>query len=82
MSVAGPPGPITMADRPSSSTTYWVARRKAEVLAAIDGRLLGLEDTCQRDRLSNEKLDGWQRTLDRAGIPGLQFMKMRQYQRP
>src|SRR3546814_9923769 len=43
-SVAGPLGPITMADLPSSSTTYWVARRKAEVLAAIDSGLLGIED--------------------------------------
>ena len=76
-SVAGPLGPITMADLPSSSTTYWVARRKAEVLAAIDGGLLGIEDACQRYRLSEEELDGWRRTLERAGIPGLRVTKMR-----
>ncbi|MGV1682375.1 DUF1153 domain-containing protein [Sphingopyxis sp. NJF-3] len=70
-----------MADLPSSSTTYWVARRKAEVLAAIDGGLLGLEDACRKYRLSEEELDGWRRTLDRAGIPGLRVTKMRQYRR-
>jgi hypothetical protein len=68
-----------MADLPSSSTTYWVARRKAEVLAAIDGGLLGIEDACQRYRLSEEELDGWRRTLERAGIPGLRVTKMRRY---
>ncbi|GAO77496.1 hypothetical protein SC1_00787 [Sphingopyxis sp. C-1] len=73
VSVAGPLGPVTLADLPSSSTTYWVARRKAELLAAIDGGLLGLEDACRRYRLSEEELDGWRRTLDRAGIPGLRI---------
>jgi len=66
-----------MADLPSSSTTYWVARRKAEVLAAIDGGLLGIEDACQRYRLSEEELDGWRSTLERAGLPGLRVTKMR-----
>jgi len=75
-SVAGPLGPITMADLPSSSTIYWVARRKAELLAAIDGGLLGLEDARQRYRLSDDELDGWRRTLDRAGIPGLRITKI------
>lgn len=81
ISVAGPLGPVTMADLPSSSTIYWVARRKAEVLAAIDGGLPGLEDACRKYRLSEEELDGWRRTLDRAGIPGLRVTKMRQYRR-
>lgn len=77
VSVAGPLGPVTMADLPSSSTIYWVARRKAELLAAIDGGLLGLKDACQRYRLSEEELDGWRRMLDRAGIPGLRVTKLR-----
>src|SRR3546814_7615643 len=53
-SVAGPLGPITMADLPSSSTTYWVARRKAEVLAAIDSGLLGIEDACRSEEHTSE----------------------------
>ena len=75
-SVAGPLGPVTMEDLPSSSTTYWVARRKAEVLAAIEGGLLDLEEACQRYRLSREELAGWRRMLDRAGMPGLRITKM------
>src|SRR3546814_17483570 len=69
-SVAGPLAPITMADLSSSSTTYWVARRKAEVLAAIDSGLPGIGDACQRSRLSEGELDGWRRSPRSAGTPG------------
>lgn len=74
-SVGGPLGPVTMDDLPSSSTTYWVARRRAEVLAAIDGGLLDIEDACARYRLSGEELDAWRQTIARAGIPGLRITK-------
>ena len=78
-SVAGPLGPVTMDDLPSSSTTYWTARRKAEVLAAIDGGLLHMEEACERYLLSREEVGAWRRTLDRAGIPGLRITKMQRY---
>lgn len=78
-SVPGPVGPITMADLPSSCDTYWVARRKAELLAAIDGGLIGLEHACHKYRLSREEIDSWRRTLDRSGVPGLRVTKMRRH---
>lgn len=80
-SVAGPLGPITIDDLPSSSTTYWVARRKAEVLAAIDGGLLDLLEACQRYRLSHEELAAWRGTLYRAGMPGLRVTKRSRHRR-
>lgn len=70
-SVAGPVGPLTIDDLPAPTATYWVARRKAELLAAIDGGLIGLEEAGIRYRLSGEELQSWRRTLERAGIPGL-----------
>ncbi|WP_447929876.1 CtrA inhibitor SciP [Sphingopyxis fribergensis] len=72
-SVAGPLGPVTMDDLPSSSTTYWTARRKAEVLAAIDGGLMDFQEACARYSLSSEELGAWRRLLDRAGVPGLRI---------
>ena len=72
-SVAGPLGPVTVDDLPSSSTTYWTARREAEVLAAIDGGLMAFEEACERYRLSREELAAWRRMLDRAGVPGLRI---------
>lgn len=75
----GPFGPLTLDDLPPSSTAYWVSRRKAEVLAAIDGELLGLEEACARYRLSGEELASWRRSLDRAGIPGLRVTRLQHY---
>jgi hypothetical protein len=66
-----------MEDLPSTTAAYWVARRKAELLAAIDGGLIGLDEACKRYRLSGEELESWRRTLDRAGIPGLRVTKTR-----
>jgi len=74
--VLGPIGPLTMADLPSSATTYWVSRRKAEVLAAIDGGLLDAEDACTQYRLSQEELESWRTAVDRAGVPGLRLTKL------
>ena len=78
-SVAGPLGPLTIDDLPSSCTTYWVSRRKAEVLAAIDGGMLALEDACKRYRLSAEELAAWRRSIDRAGVPSLRITRTREY---
>lgn len=78
-SVMGPLGPLTLEDLPSSATTYWVSRRKAEVLAAIDGGMLSTEEACARYRLSLEELASWRRSIDRAGIPGLRITRLQQY---
>jgi hypothetical protein len=76
-SVAGPLGPVTIGDLPSTSTTYWVARRKAELLAAIDGGLIEIEVACETYRLSREELSAWRHARDRAGVPGLRVNRIR-----
>lgn len=62
-----------------AGTIYWVSRHKAEVLAAIDGGLLSLEEACDRYRLSNEEIGSWRRSIDRAGLPGLRITKLQRY---
>ncbi len=43
--VIGPDGsPLTLADLPPPGTKRWVIRRKAEVVAAVRGGLLSLDD--------------------------------------
>ena len=43
--VIGPDGsPLTLADLPKPSPQRWVVRRKAEVVAAVRGGLLSLEE--------------------------------------
>ena len=45
--VIGPTGAaLTLADLPPPNTERWVIRRKAEVVAAVRGGLLSLDDAC------------------------------------
>ncbi|HTQ14702.1 MAG TPA: DUF1153 domain-containing protein [Rhizomicrobium sp.] len=71
-SVRGPNGlPLTFADLPPSETTRWVARRKAEVVAAVRGGMLSLDEACVRYRLSVEEYASWQRAIEAHGMTGL-----------
>ena len=52
--VVGPDGsPLTIADLPTPGTKRWVIRRKAEVVAAVRGGLLSLEEACSRYTLTS-----------------------------
>src|SRR5579864_5869717 len=54
--VIGPDGsPLTIADLPAPGTKRWVIRRKAEVVAAVRGGLLSLEEACSRYTLTVEE---------------------------
>ncbi len=78
--VVGPTGaPLTLSDLPPPSTQRWVIRRKAEVVAAVRGGLLTLEDACARYRLTTDEFLGWQKAIDRWGMPGLRTTRIQQY---
>jgi Protein of unknown function (DUF1153) len=65
--VIGPDGsPLSIADLPAPGTVRWVIRRKAEVVAAVRGGPLSLEEACSRYFLSVEVL-AWQYSIDRHG---------------
>ncbi len=51
--VIGPDGSLLkIADLPPTSTKRWVVRRKAEVVAAVRGGLISLEEACSRYTLT------------------------------
>ena len=78
--VIGPDGsPLTIADLPAPGTKRWVIRRKAEVVAAVRGGLLTLDDACDRYSLTNEEFLGWQQSIDRHGMAGLRTTRLQQY---
>lgn len=78
--VIGPTGrPLTLADLPSANTQRWVIRRKAEVVAAVQGGLLTLEDACQRYSLSVEEFLSWQQAINENGLPGLRATRIQKY---
>ena len=54
--VIGPLGePLTLDSLPPSTTTRWVVRRKAEVVAAVNGGLLSVDEVCERYNLTIEE---------------------------
>ena len=78
--VVGPTGtPLTLKDLPPSNTDRWVIRRKAEVVAAVRGGLLSLEEACQRYTLTVEEFLAWQQSIDRHGLAGLRTTRIQQY---
>ena len=68
-----------MADLPDSNTQRWVIRRKAQVVAAVRGGLLSLEEACERYRLTVDEFLGWQQSIDRHGLAGLRTTKVQEY---
>jgi hypothetical protein len=78
--VIGPTGaPLTVGDLPPPNTQRWVIRRKAEVVAAVRGGLLTLDDACERYRLTSEEFLAWQKSIDRHGMQGLRTTRIQQY---
>ena len=78
--VIGPDGsPLTIRDLPTSDTIRWVVRRKAQVVAAVRGGLLSLEEVCDRYHLTVEEFLSWQRSFDRDGLAGLRVTRIQQY---
>ena len=64
---------------PPPSTTRWVVRRKAEVVAAVNGGLLSVDEVCDRYSLTVEEFAGWQRAVDRSGMQGLRVTRIQHY---
>jgi Protein of unknown function (DUF1153) len=78
----GPDGSLlTIADLPAPRTKRWVIRRKAEVVAAVRGGLLSLEEACNRYTLTVEEFLSWQESIDQHGLGGLRTTRL-QRRRP
>jgi hypothetical protein len=78
--VMGPDGsPLTIADLPTPGTKRWVIRRKAEVVAAVRGGLLSLEEACSRYTLTVDEFLSWQHSIDQHGLAGLRSTRTQQY---
>ncbi len=78
--VIGPDGsPLTIADLPPVTTRRWVIRRKAEVVAAVRGGLLSLDEACSRYTLTVDELLSWQMSIDQYGLAGLRTTRLQQY---
>ena len=78
--VIGPLGePLSLDSLPAPQTTRWVVRRKAEVVAAVNGGLLSIDEVCERYSLTIEEFASWQRSVDRSGMQGLRVTRLQHY---
>ena len=79
--VMAPDGsPFTIADLPPPGTTKrWVVGRKAQVVAAVRGGLLSLDEACSRYTLTVDEFLSWQSSIDQHGLAGLRATRVQQY---
>jgi Protein of unknown function (DUF1153) len=75
------PGRAVYGPLPRPGTKRWVIRRKAEVVAAVRGGLLSLEQACSRYALSAEEYMSWQESIDRYGLAALRVTRLKIYRR-
>lgn len=78
--VTGPDGNVlTLDNLPAAGTKRWVARKKAQIVAAVRGGLLSLDEACERYQLTPEEFLAWQSALDHFGLNGLRATDGRDY---
>jgi hypothetical protein len=71
--------PLSLSDLPVGNHPRWVVRKKANLVAAVNGGLISLEDACRRYNLSVEEFLSWQRSFDRFGLSGLRATRVQEY---
>ncbi len=78
--VIGPAGqPLTVENLPPENTVRWVIRRKAEVVSAVRNGLIGLDEACERYRLSVDEFLNWERLVNAHGLRGLRVTRSQRY---
>ena len=78
--VVGPDGsPLTLSDLPPPDVSRWVPRRKAQVVAAVRGGLLTLDEACARYTLTVEEFLSWQKAIEEHGMNGLRTTRIQHY---
>ena len=78
--VIGPTGrPLTVESLPPRNTVRWVILRKAEVVAAVRNELIGLDEACERYRLSVEEFLNWEQSIVAHGVRGLRTTRTQEY---
>jgi len=75
--VIGPDGEkMTVADLPAPNTRRWVPRRKARVVAAVEGGLISEDEAFERYDITAEEYDCWKAAMSKFGMRGLCVTKI------
>jgi hypothetical protein len=76
---AQPRREVSLADLPPPETRRWVARRKAQVVAAVQAGVLSLEEACRRYTLSAEEFAAWEQAIGRHGVRALRVTRLQEF---
>ena len=68
-----------LADLPPPETRRWVARRKAQVVAAVHAGVLSLEEACRRYTLSAVVFASWELAIDRHRPAALRVTRLQEF---
>jgi hypothetical protein len=80
-SVIGPLGEKLTLDLLPKPTSRWTPRRKAEVVAAVQGGMLDVRAACEIYNISLEEFNCWDRAIERTGLRGLRVTKLQNYRK-
>lgn len=64
---------------PPAAVRRWTVRLKAEIVRAVRGGWVPIDEVCQRYGISADEFVAWERDLDRYGIPGLRTTRYQIY---
>jgi len=70
---------LTLDTLPSPKTRRWVIRRKAELVCAVEGRLLTREEAIARYNISEDEFETWRQSVERHGLLGLRSTRLQHY---
>jgi uncharacterized protein DUF1153 len=68
--------PLLPSDLPPPDIQRWTIRHKANIVAAVRGGLVSLEDACARYMLTVEEFSAWTEAVDRFGLSGLRATRL------
>ena len=66
-------------DLPPAVVGRWTVRRKAEIVRAVRGGWVPIDEVCRLYSISADEFVAWERDLDRYGIPGLRTTRYQIY---
>ncbi|BAK66430.1 hypothetical protein SLG_17550 [Sphingobium sp. SYK-6] len=77
--VIGPLGELIGREDLPAPDSQWTPRRKAEVVAAVNGGLMTADEVMSLYNLSVEEFASWQRAVERFGLAGLRQTRIQHY---